>query len=116
MADHLFAWLTSSDGTLYFKGMRDSLEQAPSVYLTTGVTATVVAIRDAGGALVSGPAYPVAAAYVAGSDGLWAATIAYQSAFVKGRKYRAELRAVVGAKQRTRFVEFEVKDDVVRSP
>lgn len=109
----MFAWYSKTDSTLYVNGLRDSLA-GEGVYLNAGVTFTVESIKHRN-TNVAGPSFPVSGAYVPGSDGMWAATIAYPSAFVLGRKYRAELKAVAGGKTRTWFVEFEVKDDVITS-
>ena len=111
--DNLFAWFRLTDSTLYVEGLRDSLA-LDGVYLNTGVTFTVQSIKDAKGEIITGQSFPVAGAYVVGTEGMWAATIAYPSAFVLGKKYRAELRAVAGGKTRTWYVEFEVRDDVRR--
>lgn len=111
--DNLFAWYTRTDSTLYIEGLRDSLAE-DGVYLNTGVTFTVVSIKNRN-TVITGVSFPVAGAYVVGTDGMWAATIAYPSGFIKGRKYVAELKAAAGGKTRTWFVEFEVKDDVVRA-
>lgn len=112
MHDQL-VWYSLSDSTLYIPGLRDSLA-LEGVYLNIGVAFSVIAIRDANENVVDGPTFPVVGAYVTGTAGMWAATIAYPSAFVKNRRYTAELRAVAGGKTRTWYVEFQVRDDVVR--
>lgn len=112
MDQELFAWYSNTDSTLYIEGLRDSLA-LDGVYLSAGVTFTVESIKNRN-TTITGVTFPVAGTYV-GPDGIWAATIAYPAAFVKGRKYRAELKAVAGGKTRTWYVEFEVKDDVVTS-
>lgn len=114
MADADFLWYDKNTGELYLEGLHDS--RFPGTYLNAGVAFTVVSIRSVGpsGAEVTGPSYPVAGAYVAGSDGVYAARIGWQSAFVLGRKYWAELKAVVGGTEGTWQVEFEVRHRVVR--
>jgi hypothetical protein len=109
----VFAWYDKNTGEFFLEGLRDS-QAASGVYLNAGVTFTVEAIRDAKKQLVTGPAYPVAGAYVAGTDGVWAARIGWQSALVLGRKYWAELKTVVGGVDGTWQVEFEVRERVVR--